>query len=74
MVFNRLFRGVRDLFGYCGIGFLVVCGIETAFAYPGMMIGVQRRWVGYWMLASALAVTSRFNALLRDKRQQPLAK
>jgi hypothetical protein len=77
MVLKRLFLEVRDIFSYCGIGFLVLYGWQTAFAYPGMTLVRQHRWLGYWILASAFAVADRIRTARRDvgaKREQALAR
>ena len=66
MVLKRPFLEVRDIFSYCGIGFLVLYGWQTAFAYPGMTLVRQHRWLGYWILASAFAVADRIRTGLAE--------
>ncbi len=77
MALKRLLREVRDVLSYCGIGFLVVYGFQTAFAHPGITLVSQHRWLGYWILLSALAVADRVRTARRDnaaRREQVLAR
>jgi len=63
---KRFLREVRDLLSYCGIGFLSLYGFQTAFAYPGWMLVRQHRWLGYWIIASAVAICARLRTASRD--------
>jgi hypothetical protein len=66
MTLKRLFQEGRNIFSYLGVGFLVAYGFQTAFAYPGMTIVRQHRWLGYCMLASAIAVADRIRSVRKD--------
>ena len=70
MTLKRVLREVRDIWSYCGLGFLVFYGFQTAFSYPGITLVRQHRWLGYGILASALAIADR----LRTARQAAGAK
>ena len=58
---TRVLRELRDIVSYCGLGFLVVYGFQTAFAYPGITLIRQHRWLGCLILLSVFAIGSRLN-------------
>ncbi len=59
MAMTRVLRELRDILSYCGLGFLVLYGFQTGFAYPGITVIRQHRWLGYLILVSAFAVAHR---------------
>ena len=59
MTFKTLPGNARTLLSYCGIVFLVGDGLDQAFPYSGVTVIHQHRWLGYWMLASAVALAAR---------------
>jgi hypothetical protein len=75
MTLKRVLREVRDILSYCGLGVLVAHGFKTAFAYPGLTLVRQHRWLGYGILASALAIADRLRTAGQAagaKREQAL--
>ena len=58
---TRVLRELRDILSYCGLGFLMAYGMQTAFAYPGIALMRQHRWPGYLILLSVFAISKRLN-------------
>ncbi len=56
---NLLGNGFK-LLSYCGVAFLFGEGLERAFPYSFTVIH-EHRWLGFWILASSLAVAARLH-------------
>ena len=63
MPWKKLLWSVRDILNYCAVAFLLADGLHTAFpGRPGLTLISQPRWIGYWMVLSAVAVAARLRA------------
>jgi hypothetical protein len=63
MAITRVLQELQNILSYCGLGFLVVYGFQTAFAYPCATVAVRHPWLGYLMLVSAFAVANRLRVV-----------
>jgi hypothetical protein len=59
----RILRQLLDLLSSCGIGLLMLYGVQTAFPTPaGWMLVTQNHWLGYWVMASSVTLAVRMRA------------
>lgn len=62
MLLKKLIGSARDLLSYCGVAFLFGEGFDRAFPYSGVTVIHEHRWLGYWILASSVAVATRIRS------------
>lgn len=62
MTLKKLLAIIRDLLSFSGPLFLLGDGIDKAFPYSRVTVIHQHRWLGYWMMASAIALAIRLGS------------
>jgi hypothetical protein len=66
MPLKKVLANARDVLSYCGVAFLFGDGLERAFPYSGITVTHEPRWLGYWILASSIAVGVRLLSARKD--------
>jgi hypothetical protein len=62
MPLKKLLGNAWNLLSYCGVAFLLGDGLERAFPYSGITVIHEHRWLGFWILASSIAVAARLRS------------
>jgi hypothetical protein len=69
MPLRKLLGNALNLLSYCGVAFLFGEGFDRAFPYSGITVIHEHRWLGYWILASSIAVAARLRNARTDVRR-----
>jgi len=64
---SKLYQQARNFLSYSAIGFLMFFGFQTAFYNPALPEVRQPHWLGYWVLASAVALADRMRSMRKNE-------